>query len=521
MRKFQPYLQGQQLLVPPSWEELIGENELVRMVDKVVREMDLSSVEESFVGGGRPAYDPEMMLKVLIFAYSRGVYSNRRIAQQLRENIQFKWLAAGQEPDFRTIGRYRSEYFREHLERIFAEVVLMLISSGHIRGHDYFLDGTTIEANAGKYSYVWRKNVQRHKARVEQRAKELFAEIDRLNAEEDEDYKEKDLPERGEDAKISSADIERTVRSIQKRMAKANKNKGEKPASKPRVKKAVKELSQLSSKLERYEEQEKILAGRNSYSKTDSDARFLLTKSGELRAAYNVQAAAENGFVIGFSVHQRGNDATNFIDHLRRRKRFGLPAPKNIVADSIYGTEENYAEIAKLGIGSFLKYPDYLRDIKGKQRWFPLADFSHDSQNDAYHCPNGRELKYSHTTERRGAHGYLLRAKIYKCISCAWCRLKSSCCKRKGKRRELAINSRLEKFKAVAKANLSTDKGIELRRRRGFEIETIFAETKHNRRFRRFSLRGFPKATAETALMFVSHNIKKLFNVTRLQPVPA
>ena len=290
MKKFKEYQQGQMMLLPPSLEELIDENDMVRVVNRVVDSLEMREIREGFKGGGCPSYNPTMMLKVIIYAYCNKLYSSRKIAKSLKRDVAFMWLSGMQRPEFATINRFRSEYFKSSLASIFAKVVCYLLEHSYIKSEDYFLDGTKLEADANKYSYVWRTNVTRYKQKVVRRAEEILAEIERINAEEEEIFEGKDLPEYGHGKPISSKEIAKIAESINEELKRKD------------IKKAKTELKHISQKLDKYETQEKLLNGRNSYSKTDQDATFMRLKNDELRAAYNIQAATENGFIVGYSV---------------------------------------------------------------------------------------------------------------------------------------------------------------------------------------------------------------------------
>jgi transposase len=503
MKKFKDYAQKQRMLLPPSLEELIGEKELVRVVDRVMEGMRADSIMKRFSGGGKPAYHPIMMLKVLVYAYSRGIYSSRQIAKAIRQDIGFMWLSGMQRPDFRTVNRFRGEYFKESLSAVFSEVVLLLIKQGYIKSEDYFVDGTTIEANAGKNSYVWHKNVKRYKEQVEKRARDVLSDIAKLNELEDQEYGDKDLPEFGEDSKITSEKLKKVSEAIDKKL----RDKA-KPAPKKLAREA-KKLNELGARLEKYETQEKILDGRNSYSKTDTDASFTRLKNKELKAAYNLQVGSENGFVVGYSAHQKNNDATAFKGHLAARKAQGLPDPKHIMGDSIYGTAENYTALKRLKIKNFLKYPNYLRDILDRADKFDVSRFTKMADKDAYLCPQSKALPLFEEITEKSKSGFKSHLKIYQCRNCSRCKFRSLCCKGDSNR-SIRVNNSLNKFRAQARNNLSSEKGLELRKRRGNEIESVFGHLKHNRKFRRFSLRGLDKVSAESALILTSFNLTKI-----------
>jgi len=182
---FKPYTMGQ-LQLPTNLEELIPENHLVRVVHEAIEKMDLDPLLKRYKGGGTSSYHPKMMLKVLVYAYTQRLYSSRRIAKALRENIHFMWISGNSRPDFRTINRFRGEVMRGIIQQVFASVLELLIEEGYVRLEHYFLDGTKIEANANRYSWVWAKSTRNYKRKLQENVKKLLDEIEQVNEEEDE-----------------------------------------------------------------------------------------------------------------------------------------------------------------------------------------------------------------------------------------------------------------------------------------------------------------------------------------------
>ena len=311
-----------------------------------------------------------MLLKVLVYSYTQQLYSSRKIAKALRENIYFMWLSGNQQPDFRTINRFRSEVVKEVIEDIFTSVLELLIEEGYVKLENYFLDGTKIEANANKYSWVWGKSTRRYKQKLQEKVKELILEIEQVNEAENAEYGERDLEELGPDEPWDSHKLEQKIQELNRRL-KAQLDKQPEPQteesrpeepSKPKKKRGRRGKSKLQKaqgalkKLEedclprqqKYEDQERKLAGRNSYSKTDVDATFMRMKddymrNGQLKPGYNLQMGTEGQFVVGFSVHQRPGDPGCLVPHLKGVKEKLGRLPKNVIADSGYGSEENYA----------------------------------------------------------------------------------------------------------------------------------------------------------------------------------
>jgi hypothetical protein len=254
-----------------------------------------------------------MMLKIILYAYCSRIYSCRLIAKAVREDVTFMWLAGMKQPTFNSINRFRSEYFREILETVFTELLDFLHHKGYISYTDFFVDGTKIEANAGQYTHVWKKNTKRYQAAVQERVKQLFEDIDQLNAQEDNKYGDADLPERGEHIDITSQEIQTAAADLNQRLTEIA-DKKQKRTLQSRLNKLQKEAEKLSN----YEHQQQVLNGRNSYSKTDPDATFMRLKDDRLRAAYNVQISTENQFITNYSVSQNASDSACFTQHLQK-----------------------------------------------------------------------------------------------------------------------------------------------------------------------------------------------------------
>ncbi|MCP1312701.1 transposase, partial [Paenibacillus tyrfis] len=245
----------------------------------------------------------KMLTKIIIYAYTQRIYSSRQIAKAVRENIMFMWIAGRQRPDFRTINRFRSERMKEVLETVFTAVLGLLIEERYVKLEHYFVDGTKIEANANRYTFVWGKAVVKHKAKLQEKVQTLFAAIEEAEKQEERANGSRDLYELGESSQITSQKLELAVKQLEERLQ-------EKPKDKP-LKKAVRTLQKdLIPRLQKYEMHEEILGNRNSYSKTDKDATFMRMKedhmrNGQLKMGYNVQIGTENQFILGYSVHQR------------------------------------------------------------------------------------------------------------------------------------------------------------------------------------------------------------------------
>lgn len=513
--KFKEYRQGQGLLLPPRLEELIPDGHLVRVVNRVVDEIEISALVGKYKGGSTSAYHPRMMLKVLVYGYVERVYSSRQIAKALRENVNFMWLSGMSQPDFRTINGFRGDRMKGVIEEVLASVVAVLVAEGYIQLENYYLDGTKIEANANKHRVVWAKRNRKYQEQLRERVKELLEEIARVNEEENEIYGDQDLPELGEGKTVDSERLQQKIDELNERLKKKPEDKG--------LKAAVKKMeSNYLPRQQKYEEQERKLAGRNSYAMSDEDATSMRMKEDRgaekpwAKPAYNVQLGTENQFVVGFSLHQRAGDTTCLIPHLNGVKKNLGRLPKKIVGDAGYGSEENYAYLEDHHLGNFVKYNTFHREqIKHRKpelirkKKFHSESFPYDEANDEFICPANQRMTYRYTTKYTTENGYPTQRRVYEYDHCNDCPLKPECTQAKENRR-LYVSFRLRQFRAQARSNLLSDAGKALRCERVTEVETVFGQIKHNQRFRRFMLRGLEKTTTEWGLLCLAHNIKKL-----------
>ncbi len=205
---FKNYVTNQPLLLPPSLEELIPANHPVRVVNSVIDQIDLSKLLKMYKGGGTSSYHPRMLLKVLVYSYLSNIYSSRKIEAGLQENIHFMWLAGMQQPDHNTINRYRTERLKDVLKTIFAKVVQLLSKNGHLSLKEIYTDGTKIEANANRYTFVWGNSVKHNRHKMEEQLRELWAYSQNIATEELKDTAPIDFKE------ISPDELQNTIEQI-------------------------------------------------------------------------------------------------------------------------------------------------------------------------------------------------------------------------------------------------------------------------------------------------------------------
>lgn len=509
---FMPYNQGQITFLPPSLEDLIPKNHVVRIVNNAIDNINLSSLTEQYPGGGRSSYSPLMMLKIIIYAYVDMIYSCRKIEKACRENVMYMWLSGGATPDFITINRFRSERMKGVLLDVFTEIIALLAEEGYINLENYFLDGTKIEANASKYSWVWGKSTKRYKENLRLKCAKLFAEIEQTDQEETARYGEKNLEELGTGEDIDSEAIKEVSEIINRKLKTEPKNRSLKKANR------LIERDYLP-RMEKYEKQEEILEERRSYSKTDHDATFMRMKedhmkNGQLKPGYNVQIGTENQFILNYSIHQRPGDTSCMSEHLERAKKVLPKMPENICADAGYGSEENYEYLKKEEINNYVKYNTFHKEAtkKWKSDITKVQNFEYDKEKDEYICGYGRRLSFVYERADKSANGYKSTVRVYRGTDCGDCPHRDICVKSKkpGYNRQIYINRRLNELKLEARQNLTSEKGLELRSLRPIEPESVFGNIKNNFDVRRFSLRGLDKVDLEWGLISIAHNIRKM-----------
>jgi transposase len=508
------YDQNQAYLLPPSLEEMIPADHFVRSFSKMMDQLDLDILLKTYRGGGASIFHPRMMLKILVYAYLNKIYSSRKIAKALREDIHFMWLSGMQQPDFRTINQFRSSRLKKVIDQVFASQVEFCLEQGFIKLENYYVDGTKIEANASKNSYVWGKNVSRYKDSTQEKIKNILQQIEQVNQKENRQYRDKDLEELGEGIQVSSKKIEEHVKKLKDALREKQEN-GSGHAGDKEVGKAIEEIEKKHlPKLQQYEQQQENLSGRNSYSKTDVDATFCRLKNGLLRPGYNAMIGTENQIIINYSIHQQPGESGLFIPHLKKLQELLGALPENVIGDAAFGSHENYDFLDRNNIGNYLKYNTFESEQSGTQSWsaFSRADFAYQPANDRFVCPGGRYLHFKEVERHQTDNGYINFLKVYECNDCNGCPFQGECTKMKGNK-VLRYNPHLEHYRAQARNNLTSPKGVQLRKKRSIEPETVFGDIKWNQRFSRFHLRGLQNVNIEWGLLSLAHNFKKMYQI--------
>ena len=506
---FKHYNQRQTALFPYSFDDLISEKHPVRVVDQVVESINIQPLLKSYSKEGNPGYHPKMLLKVMIYAYMSNIYSSRKIELAIRENINFMWLTGMSTVDHNTINRFRSDKLKDSFKEIFKQVVMMLAEEGLISMKQIYTDGTKIEAQAGRYTFVWGKSIKTNKAKMLTQLEELWNYAQSISNDDDPDTEPPQFKE------ISQEVIQKTVEQIDTKLS------GNEKASKKSKAKLRYIKQNFEKNLHKYEEQEAILGGRNSYSKTDPDATFMRMKedhmqNGQLKPGYNAQISTENQIIINYTLHQNPTDTKTLKPHLENLKEtYGAEIFKkieNITADAGYGSEENYDYLEKEELTAYVKYNTFEKEqdknYQKKHKTFRKENLYYNQEEDYYVCPIGQKMHKTHESTKTTQAGYIQQLSHYQAQNCEGCPLRGVCFKAKGNR-SIERNHNLERHKEKIRELLTSQTGIQKRKQRSADVEPVFAQMKHNNNFRRFSLKGIQKTELEFGLMALAHNLRK------------
>ena len=494
---FKTYQQHQMSLLPPSLDELISEKHPVRIVNSIVDQIELSALEKSYAGGGASSYHPRMLLKVMIYSYLNNVYSSRVMERQLQENIHYMWLSGMSKPDHNTINRFRSERLSKSLQIIFTQVVALMVEQGLVDLKQVYTDGTKLEANANKFSFIWGKSIVRNKERIAQQLRELWDYTQRVAREELQE------PEPPDFDPVDPAKVKKTLERIHQALRSTPQS------DKKKVQKARYGLNHWPASLEKYQQQERLMEGRNSMSKTDPDATFMrmkedYMKNGQLKPGYNLQISTQQQYILCYSLHQDRSDSKTLPIHLDKFKQLHGKLPIDLTADAGYGSLENYALLEKENINAYVKYSGFDKEQSGKINPYHSSNFQYLPDQDTYACPKGNPM---HKIGIVNDNGRIITH--YQAEGCQECPLRNACYKAQSPNRIIKVDNIFRAYARKAATLLRSEQGIKHRKRRCIDVEPTFANLKHNKKFKRVSLRGIKKVEIEIGLLALAHNFKK------------
>lgn len=487
----------------------IPQDDPVRIVDAIVEGLDLRDFKKLYRERGRCAYHPKMMLKIILYAYMNNIYSCRKIEKAVQRDIHYIWLAAQERPDFVTINRFRNRV-RNEINNIFTQVVLLLADRGFITLDVEYIDGTKIESKANKYTFVWRKTVEKNRAKLQEKIRVLLQQIEEVIAQ--------DKAAQTEAVEFTPEALTSLITELKETLASDPEptDRDQKKSCRER-KKQIRELEKHRDKLNEYDSRLEQIGERNSMSKTDPDATFMRMKedamnNGQTKPGYNLQISAENQFITDFALFPNPTDTLTLIPFFNSfLGRYGH-LPSIAVADSGYGSEENYRFMDEAGMDAYVKYNRF--HIEQRPRYNPNPfhhdNFHYNAEEDYYVCPMGQHMTRIGTSHSRTTGGYRSESARYRAQNCNGCPLRCLCYKSKGDKRIIEVNHRLNEYRRKARELLTSEEGIRHRGRRCIEPEAVFGQMKFNMAYRRFRHFGKDKVSMDFAFFAIAFNIKKM-----------
>ncbi len=509
-----------QVILPLDLEVKLDKNDIAFAINDLIESIPVESFEDFTRSTGCPAYHPRMMMKIILCAYTQSVFSGRKIEALLKDSIRMMWLAQGYEPSYRTINRFRTNpLVAELLRQCFVQFRSKLVQDKEIDAEAIFIDGTKIEANANKFTFVWRKSVERYSSNLIEKSnvmydelleKEIIPAIERENEEELSVKEIETIVEKLDDTidtytkKIDDSDVvseRKQLRSERKEPKKYRNHYGD-----------------FLVRKQKYQRDMEIFKDRNSYSKTDHDATFMRMKddymrNGQLKAGYNLQIATEGQYALAYDIFPNPTDTRTFIPFLNTIEKDYFELPKYIVADAGYGSEQNYDDVLNnRNRTPLITYNQYRKEKKKKFKNDPFktANWEYDGVTDSFICPNNRRLNYIYESNRTDKYGFKRTFKVYESESCSDCPVRSLCTKAaEGKNRKLFYNEKWECQKEYVREKLSNEETGEIYGKRKIDVEPVFGFLKANLGFTRMSVRGKPKVHNEMGFALMAVNLRK------------
>lgn len=507
------YITPIQLKMPVDMERIIEISDPVYTFNEVMEHIDLNKyiAEEKGCNVGRPKYDPIKLLKVILFAFMEYGYCSVRVIQKLcKTDIRFLWLLDEEPaPSHMTISNFMNHCLKTKIEDIYADINGYIFAQENVDLEHAYLDGTKLEANANKYSWVWKKGSIHSRNNVFSKLNGLLTEINEsilasyrvkfeLRQEYAIEYVEYILETYLE---VSGIKRENFVHGKGKRKSTEQKQ--------------YERVEECLKRLKKYSEHIRICGEkRNSYSKTDHDATFFRMKkdymgNDALLPGYNMQLLICDEYIAHYGVFPFASDMDCFQPMMEGFARQYGHYPRYPLADAGYGSFNNYLFCQEHGMEKYMKFTMYEKESKDKKyRNDPYRAVNFEIDQDGYMlCPNGKRFNYLRTEPVKG-NQFGRTEEYYQCEDCDGCPHRASCHK-SSQNRIIRLNEELTRFHGEVLENLNSVHGALLRMNRSIQSEGAFGGIKWNRGYKRLRRRGIESVLLEIGLISCGFNLHK------------
>lgn len=505
------YSTPKQGILPAFFSECLDITDPVFTFDRFMEEIDLRKYLSKLPAHelGRIRYNPVNMLKTVLFGFmDEGCISLRKLEDNCKVNIRYKYLMDGKRPSYRTFGYFINTVLMNQAESLFYEITQEIITKEHVDLDHLYIDGSKFEANANKYSWVWKKGTEKSRFRLYTKISALLEEINgmlgynglkvEINSEYAPEYLELILSKLHE---IWSLDEEKFVHGKGHHKSPEQRN--------------YEKLKMYLNKIKEYGEKLSICGeNRNSYSKTDHSATFMRIKrdymgNDQLLPAYNVQVGIADEYIAVLDVNQYRSDMDCFVPLLEKFYEHHGIYPKYPVADAGYGSFNNYLYCSKHGMEACMKFPMFFKETTDKKYHedpFRAVNFK-TTVDGALLCPNGKKFKFAYRKKIQG-NQYGRQEEIYECEDCSGCPYAERC-KKTPHNRRISLNRELTKVHAEVIGRLTDTRGFLLRRNRAIQAEGTFGVMKNDREYDRIVRRGMDSVKMEVFLVSIGFNLYK------------
>ena len=505
-----------QMKIPVDLEKIIEITDPIYTFSEIIDKIDCYKYyadKESSMG--RPRYNAEKLLKVTLFAFMENGYSSLRNIEKLcKTDVRYIWLLDGERaPSFVTVNNFLRDYIGKNIEALFTDINRQIFAKERVDLSRLYIDGTKIEANANKYTWVWKKSCLKSRNKVYGQLTDLIREINNGVL----SYFNVCIETREEYAIEYVEEVIRRFSNLAGVDGSYIRGRGHHKTIEQRQ---YDKLAEHLKKLKKYAEQIDICGeNRNSYSKTDRGATFMRVKqdymgNDQLLPAYNMQIGVCDEYIAVIDAQQYATDTDCFIPLMNRFKTSYGQYPKYPVGDAGYGSYNNYLFCEANGIEKYMKFTMFEKETKDtayREDPYRAVNFMQDEAGNLL-CPEGRRFEYLCDRHIQG-NRYGRREELYKCESCDGCKRRAECVKG-SKDRTIRMNRELTAIHNEVIANLKSELGITLRTNRSIQAEGAFGSIKWNRSYKRARRRGIESIILEFTLIAIGFNLYKYHNKT-------
>lgn len=500
-----------QLALPMDLGDIIPADDSVRLLNAVLERLDYRELHAAYSHRGRIGRSPETLFKIVVYGFMNRIYSSRDLEQACRRDINFMFLLGRTPaPDHATIARFCNQRLPQAAENLFSQLVRLLADAGELSLRTAFIDGTKFEACAGKYSFVWKKVLEKNQKKMQEKMK---AELPKLVAQLGVRFRVGD--------RIHGKDLKKLRRRLYALKGDLEFVHGKGKRKHP-LQKAIEQVDEYIARQKQYYDYSHSLGDRNSFSKTDRDATFMHMKddhmrNGQLKPGYNVQVGVDSEYIVGVIISHERNDTGLFIPMMEKLKQLGYTMP---VADAGYESEENYTYCEDNHLQAYIKPANHeqAKTKKYKSDIGRRENMPYDEGSDTYTCHAGHKLVAVEEKTVRTKSGYPVVKTIYSCAHCDGCPHKARCLNKNSNKpleersKNLEVSNKFRRQRKEMEARILTQEGIKLRINRSIQSEGAFGVLKQDMEFRRFLVRGRVKVETAFLILAMAYNINKLHN---------